>query len=67
MRNPLSFRIESLLGSLFLAGIAIFFLAFFFIAVKNFNSDIEIDTAQTTNQFRRIRDFSELRKQLINQ
>ena len=65
MRNPLSFRIESLVGSLFLAGIALFFVAFLFIAMKNFNSGIESETVQTANQFRRIKDASELNKKLI--
>ena len=65
MRNPLSFRVESLMGSLFLASIALFFVAFLFIAMKNFNSDIESETAQTANQFRRIKKTSELNKQIL--
>ena len=65
MRNPLSFRVESLMGSLFLASIALFFVAFLFIAMKNFNSDIESETVQTANQFWRIKKISELNKQIL--
>ena len=65
MKNPLTFRIESVAGSLFLAGVALFFVAFLFIAVKNFNSDIDAETVQTANQFRRIKGTSELNKELI--
>jgi len=65
MRNPLSFRVESLMGSLFLAGIALFFVAFLFITMKNFNSDIESETVQTANQLWRIKKISELNKQIL--
>ena len=41
MRNPLTFRIESWLGSVLVLAFAAFFVGIFVIAVKNFGSDTE--------------------------
>lgn len=42
MKNPLTFRVESSLGAVFISLLALFFIGLIFIAIKNFNSDIDI-------------------------
>lgn len=42
MKNPLSLKVESLLGSIFVLTLSAFFVGLMLIAVKNFNSDNEI-------------------------
>lgn len=53
------------MGSLFLVGIAVFFVAFLFVAMKNFDSEVSNETVQTANQFQRIKKVSDLQKELI--
>ncbi|MEK7125108.1 MAG: hypothetical protein AAB864_01805 [Patescibacteria group bacterium] len=42
MENPLTFKVESYLGIGFLALFSGFLIAFFFIAVKNLHSELDI-------------------------
>lgn len=48
MRNPLTIHIESYLGSIFISLLAAFFVGLMFIAMKNFDSDINsLNAVQT--------------------
>ncbi|MEK7151536.1 MAG: hypothetical protein AAB784_02400 [Patescibacteria group bacterium] len=42
MRNPLTFQVESWVGSLLVLIFSVFLVGIFLIAMKNFNSDTEI-------------------------
>jgi hypothetical protein len=42
MKNPLTFKVETWLGSVFILLISAFLVGWLLIAVKNFNSDTEI-------------------------
>lgn len=42
MRNPLTFEVEGYMGAAFIALLGGFLIAFFFIAIKNFNTDVDI-------------------------
>ena len=42
MRNPLTFCIESWLGSVFVLAFSAFLVGWFFIAMKNFDSEMQI-------------------------
>lgn len=42
MHNPLTFRIESSLGAVFVSLLSMFFIGLLFISIKNFESDIDI-------------------------
>ncbi|OGN04970.1 MAG: hypothetical protein A2746_01285 [Candidatus Yanofskybacteria bacterium RIFCSPHIGHO2_01_FULL_44_22] len=48
MKNPLTMRVESSMGAVFIVLLAAFFVGLFFIALKNFRSDTEILDAQET-------------------
>jgi len=42
MRNFLTTQVESYLGVIFISLLTLFFIGLFFIAIKNFNSDLAI-------------------------
>ncbi|KKR88661.1 MAG: hypothetical protein UW43_C0002G0067 [Candidatus Yanofskybacteria bacterium GW2011_GWA1_44_21] len=42
MRNFLTMEVESWVGSVFVIGLALFFVGLIFITMRNFNSDISI-------------------------
>ncbi|MBI2063734.1 MAG: hypothetical protein HYT65_01940 [Candidatus Yanofskybacteria bacterium] len=42
MRNPLTFRIESWIGSIFVLAFSAFLVGIFFLAVRNFGLDADI-------------------------
>lgn len=46
MENPLTTRVESYLGAIFISLFALFFVGLIFIALKNFQSDSDILSAQ---------------------
>lgn len=46
MENPLTTRVESYLGAIFISLFAVFFVGLIFIALKNFQSDSDILSAQ---------------------
>jgi len=52
MKNPLTFRTESSLGAVFISLLSLFFLGLIFIAIKNFNTDIDIMTGTHDNSTR---------------
>ena len=45
MKNLLTFRVESSLGAAFISLLSLFFISLLFIAIKNFDSDIDVMTA----------------------
>ena len=45
MKNPITVHVESSLGVVFISLIAFFFIGLMFVAVKNFEADIDIMTA----------------------
>lgn len=63
MKNPLTFRVESWLGSVFVLIISAFFVGFFIIAVKNFNSDTDILNSSSV----KLRTVSPEEKSMIDQ
>lgn len=48
MKNPLTYRMESSLGAVFISLLALFFTGLMFTAVKNFESDIDVMTSNTS-------------------
>jgi hypothetical protein len=48
MKNPLTFKIESWLGSVIVLIVSAFLVGWFLIAVRNFNSDTEILNSSIT-------------------
>jgi hypothetical protein len=46
MRNPFTFQVESYSGAIFMLLIGAFFTSFLYIAIKNFNSDLDVLDAQ---------------------
>lgn len=48
MKNPLTFKIESWFGSVIVLIVSAFFVGWFLIAVRNFNSDTEILNSSIT-------------------
>ncbi|MBI2057621.1 MAG: hypothetical protein HYT63_01400 [Candidatus Yanofskybacteria bacterium] len=65
MKNLLTIKVESSLGIIFLIGLALFFIFFFFIIIKNFNSDIDVETLQASN-IKRIKVVSVPERKLID-
>ncbi len=63
MKNPITFRVESSLGAVFISLLAFFFIGLMFIAVKNFETDIDIMTA--TSGGSKITHLSESERSLI--
>lgn len=49
LKNLNTFRVESSLGAAFISLLSLFFIGLLFIAVKNFDSDIDIMTATSGN------------------
>lgn len=47
MTNPLTVRVESRLGAVYISLLTMFFIGLFFIALKNFNSDLVILDSQS--------------------
>jgi len=45
MKNPLTFRVESSLGAVFISMLSLFFIGLIFIFMKNLESDIDIMSA----------------------
>lgn len=45
MRDPLSFKIETVLGSIVVLAVASFFVGYFLISIKNFSTDIDTMSA----------------------
>jgi hypothetical protein len=41
MRNPFSFKIETIIGSVIVFAVASFFVGYFLISMKNFSTDID--------------------------
>lgn len=50
MKNPLTFQIESSLGAVFVSLLSMFFIGLIFIAVKNFETDTDIETMLMTTE-----------------
>lgn len=48
IRNPLTFRIESWVGAVLVLGFSAFMVGIFIVALKNFNSDVDILNASGT-------------------
>ncbi len=63
MKNPLTLRIETWLGSVFVLLAAAFFVGLFVIALKNFNSDTQILNSSGT----KLRTVSPEERSLIDQ
>lgn len=63
MKNPLTFRVESWLGSVVVLAVSAFLVGWFLIAVRNFNSDTEILNSSST----KLRTVSPEEKSLIDQ
>jgi hypothetical protein len=63
MKNPLTFRIESWLGSVVVLAVAAFLVGWFLIAMRNFNSDAEILNSSSV----KLRTVSPEEKSLIDQ
>lgn len=52
MRNALTIQVESRIGAIFISLLALFFVGFMFVAMKNFNSDVSsINATQTRVRF----------------
>ena len=49
MKNPITVHVESSLGVVFISLIAFFFIGLMFVAVKNFEADIDIMTATSVS------------------
>jgi hypothetical protein len=47
--NPLTFRVESSLGAVYISLLSLFFIGLIFIAVKNLEADVDIMTITTEN------------------
>jgi len=43
LKNPLTINIESSLGAIYLSMLSMFFIGLIFIAVKNFETDMDVD------------------------
>ncbi|HEY4484247.1 MAG TPA: hypothetical protein VI978_00815 [Candidatus Paceibacterota bacterium] len=65
MKNPLTIKVESSLGIILLACLALFFISFFFIVMKNFNSEVDIGALQSSN-IKRIKIISGPERELID-
>ena len=63
MKNPLTFRLESGMGALIISIFAIAFIAFLFIEMSKYNSDLDVLTLGST----RINAVSPQEKELIDQ
>lgn len=63
MKNPLTFKVESWLGSVVVLAVSVFLVGWFLIAVKNFNSDNEILNSSIT----KLKTVSPEEKSLIDQ
>jgi hypothetical protein len=63
MKNPITFRVESSLGAVFISLLAFFFIGLIFIAVKNFETDIDVMTSISNSN--RITHLSESERILI--
>jgi hypothetical protein len=48
MRNPLTFRVESSLGAVFISLLSLFFIGILFISMKNLDSDLSVLTSTTS-------------------
>lgn len=48
LKNPLTYRVESSLGAVFICLLSLFFIGLLFIAVKNFETDVDIMTTTGT-------------------
>ncbi|OGN01102.1 MAG: hypothetical protein A3B91_00800 [Candidatus Yanofskybacteria bacterium RIFCSPHIGHO2_02_FULL_41_29] len=49
MKNPLTYHIESSLGAVFISLLALFFVGILFVAIKNFNTDVDVMTIIASN------------------
>ena len=49
MKNPITVHVESSLGVVFISLLAFFFIGLMFVAVKNFEADIDIMTATSVS------------------
>lgn len=65
MRNPLTFRVESSLGAAFVSLLSMFFIGLLFIAIKNFETDVDIMSMDTQNN--RIRTTSKTEFNLMKE
>ncbi|MBI2676418.1 MAG: hypothetical protein HYX21_00480 [Candidatus Yanofskybacteria bacterium] len=65
MKNPLTLKVESSLGIVLLACLALFFISFFFIVMKNFNLDVDAEILQASN-IKRIKVVSGPERELID-
>jgi len=54
LRNPLTFQVESWVGSLLVLAFAVFLVGIFFVALKNFNSEAEILASPSGVNFKKI-------------
>lgn len=63
MRNPLTFQVESFLGTVFISLSALFFIGLIFTAIENFNSDLDIMSVDLNSP--RIRSVSQTELILI--
>ena len=52
MRNPLSLRVETWLGVVFLLSLTIFMVVFMFNTLDNFNSDMDVMVVNANNNQR---------------
>ena len=49
MKNPLSFRVESSLGAVFISLLGLFFVGLLFASINNFESDVDVMTSISSN------------------
>lgn len=61
MNNPFTNRVESYLGAIFISLLALFFIGFMFISLKNLQSDTDIINAQGVQ----VKTISETERALI--
>lgn len=51
MKNPLTFRIESGLGAIFIIAFAGFFIGLFFVFTKNFDSELSVSNSSSASVY----------------
>lgn len=63
MKNPITFRVESSLGAVFISLLSFFFIGLLFISIKSYETELDIMIATATNN--KVGRFSESEKVLI--
>lgn len=66
MRNPLTFRVESVVGALMILAISGFFVGLFYANARNFDSELMTLNPETKTWISAAKSSSEERKQMLD-